>query len=545
MTLAAGDAADERKYPPAPPRSATDRSTSPSSNSEQWERTLPVSDAPRTAYGRIAARGGLIALVGFGGSQLVTLLTYVVLARLILPSQLGVFAAGSLITGVGLLFAESGMLAALLTRRERFEEAANTAFVWNVVSGCGLALLSLGVSPLVGVVFRHRGVVGVSAALSGILWLRALSIVPDAILQRRLSFLRRVVIDPLAMVAFGVVAISTTSTGAGVWGLVLASYASTSTRAIGTWSFARWRPHPRAASMALWREIIAFSRSVLLSEIIRHGVANLDVLLIGRFAGAASLGQYRYGQRVASQPGGAWVAAGAYVVLPIFSRFSDDVQRLRAACLRVLRWMAIVLFPVALSLSALGPTITTLVFGREWRAAGWALMALAGVSIGLAVVSVASETFKVLGRPGELPKVHAVSAVASAGCMLALLPLGMIGVAGGLSLGWCIVAAYAIKRMQAVVGLPAKAVLHTLVLPLLVGAAVSLIGYVADTGVVHADRHGAVIGLIALSAELLAMWTVYAAVLTMIDRDLRRALLSGLRWLRGFRLVSPRKVEGT
>jgi O-antigen/teichoic acid export membrane protein len=250
-----------------------------------------VSDAPRQAYGRIAARGGLIGLVGFGGSQLVNLLTYVALARILVPAQFGVFAAGSLISGIGGLFAESGMLAALLTRRERFEEAANTAFVWNVVSGGGLALISLGVSPLIGVVFRDRGVAGVSAALSGILWLRALSIVPDTMLQRRLSFLRRMVIDPLSMVAFGVVAVSTTSSGAGVWGLVLASYASVGTRVVGAWSFARWRPHPRAASLALWRELIAFSRSVLLSEIIRNALAYLDVLLIGRYIGAASLGQ--------------------------------------------------------------------------------------------------------------------------------------------------------------------------------------------------------------------------------------------------------------
>jgi O-antigen/teichoic acid export membrane protein len=492
-----------------------------------------VSDSSRQAYGRIAARGGLIGLVGFGASQLVNLAAYVILAHIISPAQVGVFAAGSLVSGVGVLFAESGMLAALVTRRERFEQAASTAFLWNIISGFILLLMSLAIAPLVGVVFDSERVGEVSAVMSGILWLRALSIAPDAVLQRRLSFLRRTVIDPLAMVAFGVVAILTASGGAGVWGLVLGSYASIGTRTVGTWAFAHWRPHPREASRALWRELIVFSRSVLLSEAIRHFVANFDVLLIGRFRGAAALGQYRYGQRVAAQPGAAWVNAGAYVLLPVLARFADDGPRLRAACLNVLRWMAILLFPVALALSALGPTITTLVFGREWRTAGWAAMALVGVSVGEAVVSVASEAFKVIGRPIELTKVHGLSAVVIAGCMLALLPAGMIGVAGGLSLGWCIVAGYAIRRLQMVLGLPAKAVLRVLLPPLLVAAIAAAIGFLVDTTVVHADLRGTVRGLLALSAELLGIWAIYAAALSTILPEVRHLLLLCFRSARG------------
>jgi O-antigen/teichoic acid export membrane protein len=501
-----------------------------------------VSDAPRQGYGRIAKRGGLIGLLGFGSGQLVNLATYVALAHVISPAQLGVFAAGSLVSGVGLLFAESGMLAALVTRQTRFDQAANTAFLWNIISGGGLTLIALALAPLVGVVFRSQRAGDVAAVMSGILWLRALSVVPDAVLQRRLSFLRRIIIDPLAMVAFGVVALSTTSAGAGVWGLVMGSYALIAIRTIGMWAFAHWKPHPRAASRALWRELIAFSRSVLLSEAVRHFVASFDVLLIGRFSGPSALGQYRYGLRVAGQPGAAWVGAGAYVLLPVLARFADDGPRLRASCLKVFRLMGVLLFPLTLGISALGPTITTLVFGREWRTAGWALMALAGVSIGESVVSVASEAFKVVGRPTELPKVHGLSALVIAGCMLALLPAGMIGVAGGLSIGSCVVAGYAIRRMQVVVGLPAHAVLRALVPPLLVAAGASGIGFLVETNVVHANLRGTAGGLLALSAELLGIWAIYAVALSTIEPEFRHFVVLGFRSLRGSRAVAARRA---
>ena len=46
---------------------------------------------------------------------------------------------------------ESGMLAALITGRDRIDEAASTAVIWNVVSGIALMVCSLALSPVVGV----------------------------------------------------------------------------------------------------------------------------------------------------------------------------------------------------------------------------------------------------------------------------------------------------------------------------------------------------------------------------------------------------------
>ena len=483
----------------------------------------------RSSYRRTATRGGLLSSAGHVISQAVMFGAYIALARLVTPTELGIFTAGSLISNIGLLFAESGMLGALITRRERIEEAANTAVVWSIVSGGGLALAALAVSPLVGVLFGDARIGGVSAALSGVLWLRALSTVPDALLQRRLSFVRRVAVDPFEAIAFAGVAIVATRAGAGVWGLVLGVYASMSARTISTWALLRWRPRPRTASLAMWRELIRFSRSLVLSECIRRAVESLDVVIIGRFVGVAALGRYRYAQRVAGQPLSTWVSVGAYVLLPVLALLSDDLPRLRAACLMVLRWMAIGLFPAALLLSALGPSLVTLVFGREWRQAGWAVMALGGFSIGHAVISVASEAFKAVWRPGELPRMHAVSGVASVVCMLSLLPFGMLGVAAGVSLAACISGGYAIARLRTVVGVPVEAVLRAFAAPLGAALIVAILGFVLDSALLHADRHPTLQGLAILAGEALGLVLLYLLMLAAVAPDLRAALGAAAR----------------
>ena len=65
------------------------------------------------------------------------------LARLITPEELGQYTSGSILVGFGLLLAGSGMLAALIHREDRLDEAASTATAATIGAGVLLALLGL------------------------------------------------------------------------------------------------------------------------------------------------------------------------------------------------------------------------------------------------------------------------------------------------------------------------------------------------------------------------------------------------------------------
>ena len=137
-------------------------------------------------------RGAGLAGAGYVLAQVFTLGFYLVLARIASPEDFGEFAAGSLLVSVGLLFTESGMLAALIHRPDRIDEAASTATVVTALSGLGLSLLALAAAPLVGLLFDSGRIGSIAAATSGLLLIRSLAVVPEALLQRQFSFLRRV-----------------------------------------------------------------------------------------------------------------------------------------------------------------------------------------------------------------------------------------------------------------------------------------------------------------------------------------------------------------
>ena len=215
-------------------------------------------------------RGVSIAGGGFLLGRLVTLITFVVLARLVTPEELGQYTSGSILVGFGLLLAGSGMLAALIHREDRLEEAASTATVATIGAGVVLALLSVAVAPLFAVFFGSETVGEVAAVSSGILFLQSARTVPNAILQRRFSFMRRLIVEPVAMLAFGIASIIATSQGLGVWGLVIGMYAQASVDVALSWGLVRWRPRWRQVSFAMWRELVAYGRHVLAGTAVRR-----------------------------------------------------------------------------------------------------------------------------------------------------------------------------------------------------------------------------------------------------------------------------------
>ena len=77
-------------------------------------------DAPRDLTSTVV-RGVSLAAAGYLLAQALNLAFYVVLARLLSPTDFGEFAAATVLIGLTLLVTESGLTSAVVQRRDRVE----------------------------------------------------------------------------------------------------------------------------------------------------------------------------------------------------------------------------------------------------------------------------------------------------------------------------------------------------------------------------------------------------------------------------------------
>jgi O-antigen/teichoic acid export membrane protein len=471
-----------------------------------------------TVSRRRVVRGGTFAALGSFTSQAIALIGFIILARLAPPSTFGAYAAASILTGASLLFSEAGMQSAVIQRPDRVKEAASTAFTANVVGGFALAALAAALAPLIGLFF-HNGEIGIAAAaLAGTIPLNAASIVPGAILARRVSF-RFAFIGPFESLAYAAAAIATLAGGLGLWGLVIATYAAAAARTTTVWVVSGWRPSFDLVSWEMWRSLSRYGRPVVLSSFFDEVGRAGSTAVVGRLLNISALGQFRSAQRLVLQPNAAIVYGSAYVLLPAFSRIWEDENRFHESILRALRTLMLMIFPVSLVFIPLGQPFATILLGQQWRGAGPIMMAMAGVGIATALGSISAETFKATGRTALLPRFHALGAAIPIALMFALRDLGAAGMGLAISLGMVMVAAYAIRILSRITSIPLGVILAQ-VRPAATSGFLMAGGIlVLDRFLVHAGQSQGAAGASLLAVDLLGAMLLYFGSLFLLSRQ--------------------------
>jgi PST family polysaccharide transporter len=492
---------------------------------------------------RVAVRGVSISAAGYAVTQAVSFATYLVLARLLEPRDLGVFAAATVVIGWGLIVSESGMLAALIQRRNRLEEAFNTAFVASIVMGLALTAAGVAVAPLIGLFFHSFEIGIMAAAMAGSMALKASLIVPSARLQRSFSFTRRTVLDPLGTAMFAAGSITGALAGLGAWALVIGTYAQIAVDVIAAWSFVRWRPRPRLATMAMWRELARFGRPVFSANLVADVTIRVPVVAVGRVLGAATLGQLSYAIRVGTQPVQAIIEVGAYALLPAYARIAANAARFRAGLLRSLRWLCAIAFPFGLLLVPLGTPAIVLVFGARWREAGYGVMALGVYCAAMSVCALATEVFKAAGRPKVLPRMRAVSLALMIVCVGGLVPFGLIPVTIGMAASAVGVALYAVHGIKTVLDIPYSELAAEIWPAALAATAMAGILFVTEHMFLHSDHRSLPVGISLLAAQALLGLLIYLPCLAALSAACRREL-SGVLRLTRFRRLAQAAQEG-
>ena len=487
--------------------------------------THAVSTAARGLSG-VLKRGAAMSAVALVLGQTITVIQTLVLGRLLGPGEVGVFAAGTVAVGV-VLVAQSALAQALVQREQDFEGAANTALWATIATGLALSLVVFSISPLIGALFDSPRVGLIAAATAGVLFLHSCSNVPEAIIQRRFQFRRRLVIPPSVAFAFATVSVTFAVMGYGAWAMVIGTYASVITALVLNWWLAGWRPFRGRASLRTWREMARFSFPLLIADMAERGREMLEQVLIGRALGTTELGQYRYAYRIAYMPAQAVIQICGYVLYPAFARIAVDETRFRAAYLRALGWVWFAVLPIGVSLAVTGQPLVVLLLGEAWAPAGAATAALAGLGVGTALTSVGWEAIKGSGRSGMLHWLTGLQLVLGLSLLLLLLPYGLVGIGIALSVSHLVVGFACAGIARSVVGASYRDMVTCLGPPVVSATLALAVVFPLERHIIHATTRGPLVGLVAIMGEFVLFGALYLVVSRWVDRSRFQSIGAG------------------
>lgn len=500
------------------------------------ERTTVAPVSLRRAAGRSTAW----AFIGYLGNYAVTFAFTVVTARLLSPHIFGIMGLSAVVIAVGTLIADSGTQAALIHWKDDFDTAVNTALISVPLTGLGATLLGVAAAPLLAWFYNESEILPVAALLSGVLFVRSLGLVSDAILQRNLDFkMRRAVVDPLAAAAGGATATILALAGAGIWSLVAMWYANTLVMVIGSWMLTRYRPNLRLANVATWRRLAGYGRSIFGAHSVQLAFGYLDTAAVGRNLSSASVGWYGAATRLAILPAQATTYVAGAALFPAFTRMASDKPRLRGAFLEATRYITLLAFPLMAILAVISTPFIVVLFGEQWRPAGPVLAVMMLWILPLSVFETAMELFKAVGRPGLVFKLSLVKFAAFGVYIAVLWTMGwvtLVRVGAGLGLSVSISLAFTAVLVARELDTGLGTLWNAIRPPFIAGVAAAAGAWAFSNfalGDIEDDRHllgtdislGPVVPLVLMGLVAVVGFVIFGVVAEMVERGSVRTLL--------------------
>jgi O-antigen/teichoic acid export membrane protein len=323
-----------------------------------------------------AARGLKWQAIEIAGRQILGLVVFTTLARLLDPSAFGLVGLVAVYLAFVGMFAEQGLSTALIQRKELEPQHVNAAFWFNLACAALLCAATIAAAPLAARLFAEPRLEPLLRWASLGLVVNASAAVHGALFMRAMDFRRPMLRALIANLAGGAVGIGMAVAGYGVWALIGQQLTAAAAGAAFLWTASPWRPS-LGFSFTHLRQLMAVSASVFVTGLLFFFSGRTDQLLIGKFLGAASLGFYTVALRFADLAKTSLYQPLGAVALPTLSRVQHDRSRLHAAIARAMEINALISFPCLLGLSAVATSLLPLLLGSRWQFSGEVLQLLA------------------------------------------------------------------------------------------------------------------------------------------------------------------------
>jgi PST family polysaccharide transporter len=331
-------------------------------------------------------RGGAARFIGQALRSLLRLATIVVLARLLDPSDFGIVAMVTVVTGVFEIFATGGLSVASVQKPEISNAELSTLFWFNIAIGALLSLLCIAAAPVLSTFYSEPQTAVVMIAIAPTFVINATAVQHMALLQRHLRYVTLAAIEVGSEIVTGVVAIVMALAGFGYWAVVASVITGPLVLTIGAWMASGWLPGlPRNVRDVY--PMLRFGGTVTLNGLVVYVAYNLDKVLVGRLFGPAALGIYSRAYELINLPTRIINTSIGAVAFSSLARLQCEPARLKTYFLKGYALVVSITLPATIACAVFADDIILVTLGQNWTAAATIFRLLAPTILVFSIIN--------------------------------------------------------------------------------------------------------------------------------------------------------------
>ena len=304
----------------------------------------------------------LLYPIGFAGE--------VLLARLLSPTDFGIYAVASFVTVTLAGVLEVGLAASLIQRPEEpREDEYQTLFTVQLLGVTGLVLLTFLAAPLFfPLLHLDIGIRWTFLVMLLCPWVSTFGTISCVKLERQLRYAVFARIDVMRGLTYVTTAVILASLGARFWSFIAAITLSTVVKTWVAFRQAPWRLRFRLRLAGMGKTLrfgFIFQLSTLTSLFRDH----IGVILGGPLFGVQSVGYLNWAKNTTYYSSQIFTQVVSRVAFPSISRVQDDQDAVRQMTQSLLKYINIFTFPVIAIFAALIPEVVSVFYTAKWMPA--------------------------------------------------------------------------------------------------------------------------------------------------------------------------------
>ncbi|WNG88956.1 lipopolysaccharide biosynthesis protein [Mycobacterium sp. ITM-2016-00317] len=367
--------------------------------------------------------------VGIQGLQLIT---FVIAARWLSPADYGTYAIVAIVVTLSTLVNDFGLQSALVHDANPSASRFASAFWLNAAVGVTSAGMIAAVAYPAQLILEYKDL-AVALAVAGSSFALSITVVPVALLQRRLQLGRLAAIEFTANLAGAMASIYLAWLGLGVISLSIGPVVTALLMSFALAVATRYVPTARPTIgdvRALW----GFSGSILAFNVTNYLTKNFDILVLTVVSTPQQVGIYSRAYSIFSAPLTQVGAVVGRVLFPMLAQVRDDTAALRDRWLRTTFASTAIFLPVSIAFAVTSPYVIGILFEPRWQPMALIVSILCiGGPVRL-VTSALGYLYQATGHTKELFRVTLAATAALTVGVLAGAAWGPIGIAWGVAI---------------------------------------------------------------------------------------------------------------
>lgn len=299
------------------------------------------------------------------GTQAISFVVTIVIARLLSPSDYGVISLITVFISVSTVFVQSGLNTALIQHKKVNDADYSSVFYVSLAIAAVLYIILFFSAPAVADFYKMPQITAVLRVLALTLIPGAFNSIQVAMVSREMKFKKLFISNIGGIIISGIMGVSFAYMGFGTWALVAQQLSSSVTVCVIMFFTVRWRPK-LCFSVKRIGSLFSFGWKMLISNLINTLYSELRTLIIGKKFSADTLGYYNKGYQFPQLLMLCVDGTLNSVLLPAYASSQENLEKLKNMMRRSIKTSTFLVFPAMTALAVMGKPLISLLLTDKW-----------------------------------------------------------------------------------------------------------------------------------------------------------------------------------